>query len=135
MSTEIHHFWQKGVHKNSLSTKVLQSLTKLVRLKLYMLLKLKKTQPRCFWRFSLLWRHVDLCGFCTFFNLPQLAKGQLISKQNCRTSPKKHTKRSQDLPKNEQNTLRILSIYPECILFVFWEKLRLHNFVLRLTDL
>ena len=39
-----------------------------------------------------------------------IPKGQLISKQNCR-------------------------YYPQCVSFVFWEKLRLDNFVSRLIDL
>ena len=57
-------------------------------------------------------------------------KGQLISKQNCRavTSPKKRKK-----------LIYILSIFSsqdsELHTFVFWEKLRLDNFVSRLTDL
>ena len=56
-----------------------------------------------------------------------------ISKHNCRaaTSPKKQTKHTQDT---------ILSLfcsflYPECNLFVFWERLQLDNFVSRSTDI
>ena len=54
-------------------------------------------------------------------------KGQLISKQNCR---------SINSQKHEHNSLSwAFSLSGQWVTFIFWEKLWLDNFVSRLTDL
>ena len=51
-------------------------------------------------------------------------KGQLISKQNCRAHFSQKTK---ETPQDKY--------YPEFVPFVYWENLRLENFISRSTDL
>ena len=61
-----------------------------------------------------------------FNQIVSVPNGQLISKQNfwAVTSPKKQTNHTQDI-----------ILLSKLLLFIFWEKLLLDNFVLRSTDL
>ena len=65
------------------------------------------------------------------FSFLLIAKGQLISKQNCRakSSPKKRTKNCKNFCPTSQGR------NPCNFSFVFWEKFLLHKFILKLTDL
>ena len=79
---------------------------------------LSRCKNKCFWhRFA--------------SNVLHITKGQYILKRNCRAA---------DSPKKWTNVFvfiswTLLRIDKRNWLFVFWENLRLHNFVLRPTDL